>query len=231
MKNIIVTGCSRGIGLELVKLLCKDKNNFVLGVSRDGDALHKLEKEISNFKSFKADISEINKSATELENILQEFGSIDVLINNSGSLINKSFADISSEEAQYLFQVNFFGAAQLIQLCLPYFNASQRSHVVNIGSMGGYQGSAKFAGLQYYSASKAALASLTECLAVEYKDRNISFNCLALGAADTEMLRAAFPGYQAPVSASKMAAFIAYFAVNAQEHFNGKVIPVAGGNP
>ncbi len=231
MKQIIVTGCSRGIGLELVKLLCKDKNNFVLGISRDGDALHQLENEFSNFKSFKADISVINKSATELENILQEFGSIDVLINNSGSLINKPFADISSEEAQYLFLVNFFGAAQLIQLCLPYFNTSQRSHVVNIGSMGGFQGSAKFPGLQYYSASKAALASLTECLAVDYKDRNISFNCLALGAADTEMLRTAFPGYQAPVSAAKMATFIAYFAVNGQEHFNGKVIPVAGGNP
>jgi len=105
------------------------------------------------------------------------------------------------------------------------------SHILNIGSMGGYMGSIKFPGLAYYSASKAALANLTECLAEELKDTGIRINCLALGSAQTEMLAEAFPGYQSPVSASQMATFITDFAINGSKLFNGKVLPVSVATP
>jgi NAD(P)-dependent dehydrogenase (short-subunit alcohol dehydrogenase family) len=97
--------------------------------------------------------------------------------------------------------------------------------------MGGFQGSAKYKGLSYYSASKAALACLTECLANEFTEYGICINCLALGAVQTEMFDEAFPGYKAPVDAKQMAEFIAGFALTGHKFFNGKILPVAINNP
>jgi NAD(P)-dependent dehydrogenase (short-subunit alcohol dehydrogenase family) len=97
--------------------------------------------------------------------------------------------------------------------------------------MGGFQGSAKYKGLSYYSASKAAIACLTECLAKEFSEYGIRVNCLALGAVQTEMLDEAFPGYKAPVNAKQMAEFVSGFALNGHKFFNGKILPVAIGNP
>jgi 3-oxoacyl-[acyl-carrier protein] reductase len=97
--------------------------------------------------------------------------------------------------------------------------------------MGGIQGSSKFPGLAAYSSSKGALITLTEMLAEEYKESNISFNALALGAVQTEMLAEAFPGYQASTTAREMARFIADFALNGHQFFNGKVLPVAHSTP
>ena len=93
--------------------------------------------------------------------------------------------------------------------------------------MGGFQGSAKFKGLSFYSASKAALACISECLAGEFQDLKISVNCLALGSVQTEMLNKAFPEYKAPVTASEMGKFIADFALTGNKVYNGKIIPVA----
>lgn len=97
--------------------------------------------------------------------------------------------------------------------------------------MGAFQGSAKFAGLSAYSASKAALHTLTECLALELADRQIKVNCLALGSAQTEMLEQAFPGYQSPVMAFEMGKYIADFALTGHRFFNGKILPVAVTTP
>jgi NAD(P)-dependent dehydrogenase (short-subunit alcohol dehydrogenase family) len=97
--------------------------------------------------------------------------------------------------------------------------------------MGGFQGSVKFSGLTAYSSSKFAIAGLTELLAEEFKNENISFNCLAIGAAQTKMLEKAFPGYQAPVSGKEMADFIFNFATQQSKFINGKVIPVSVTTP
>ena len=84
-------------------------------------------------------------------------------------------------------------------------------HILNIGSMGGYQGSVKFPGLSIYSSTKGALAVLTECLAEEFKETSVNFNCLCLGSVQTEMLEEAFPGYQAPISPKEMANYFLNF--------------------
>ena len=144
-------------------------------------------------------------------------------------LIPKDFERISSNEARILMETNFFGPASVIRTLKPYM--PKGSHIVNISSMGGFQGSSKYQGLSYYSASKAALACLTECLAAEFNESGIKVNCLALGAVQTEMLEEAFPGYKAPLKASDMADYIAYFAMNGHKYFNGKILPVAVNNP
>ena len=97
--------------------------------------------------------------------------------------------------------------------------------------MGGVQGSMKFPGLAAYSSSKAAVITLTELLAEEYKESGVSFNVLALGAVQTEMLEEAFPGYKAPTSALEMAEYIHDFSLNGNKFYNGKLLQVSNTTP
>jgi NAD(P)-dependent dehydrogenase (short-subunit alcohol dehydrogenase family) len=90
--------------------------------------------------------------------------------------------------------------------------------------MGGFQGSEKFSGLSLYSASKGALAILSECLAVELKEKGIRVNCLALGSTQTEMFAEAFPGHKAQTTAADMAKYIVDFSLSKKQ--NGKTIAV-----
>ena len=105
------------------------------------------------------------------------------------------------------------------------------SHIVNISSVGGVQGSVKFPGLSVYSSSKGAISILTECLAEEFKENSIRFNALALGAVQTEMLREAFPDYEANISSKEMANYIYRFATQDGKFFNGKILTVSSSNP
>ncbi len=233
--NIIVTGASRGIGYELVKIFSSDPNNTILAVSRDSQKLEQLKNEClhtnkaSKVKPLVFDIGD--KNSTIFSEIAKHIKTVHLLVNNAGALVNKPFQDITTEDVEYVYNVNVFSVVRLIQAVLPIMDKSSKTHIVNISSIGGFQGSLKFAGLSAYSSSKAALACLTECLAEEFKESNIAFNCLALGAAQTEMLNEAFPGYKAPLSASQMAEFIAHFSLTAQHYMNGKIIPVSLSNP
>jgi NAD(P)-dependent dehydrogenase (short-subunit alcohol dehydrogenase family) len=154
---------------------------------------------------------------------------VDILINNAGVLINKPFTKLLETDFVEMLQSNFIGHVRMIQGVLHLMQ--EDAHIVNIGSMGGFQGSVKFPGLAAYSASKAALHTLTECLAFELAEKGIKVNCLALGSAQTEMLEQAFPGYQSPVLAFEMGKYIADFSLTGHRLFNGKVLPVAVTTP
>ena len=226
--NIVITGASSGIGWEVALKLAEMPENRIVAIARNKKALESLAGACSNgnIKTMPIDIAGSRSSLTGLKKALSiDPGTIDILINNAGFLLNKPFADYSESEIASMVSVNFTSPAMLIAVLLPLMSAG--SHVVNIGSMGGFQGSVKFAGLSFYSATKGALAILTECLAAEYSGKGISFNCLCPGAVDTEMFRKAFPGAAAPVSAVQMASFIADFAMNGNKFFNGKILPVA----
>ena len=232
--KIVVTGASGGIGKEIVKNLAGYKEVEVIAISRSANLLETLKKQCLKEYDKEIDIiySDFSKAGFQNDirtHLQMRHKAIDVLINNAGFLVNKSFGEMNSKDIQQQMRINFEAPYQLTQALLPIMGKSKNTaHVVNIGSMGGYQGSQKFPGLSAYSASKGALAILTECLAVEYRDRNIAFNCLALGSADTEMLRKAFPTYKSNMSAKEMADFISDFALNGQRFFNGKILPVAG---
>tara|TARA_B100000768_G_scaffold59904_1_gene57908 strand:- start:5382 stop:6062 length:681 start_codon:yes stop_codon:yes gene_type:complete len=226
MKNIIITGSSRGIGFELVKLF--NKNDFkVIALSRNTKPISNLK--LKNVKSLYLDISSPESINKTIKLVNEEFKKIDILINNAGTLINKPFNETSFEDFQSIYNVNVFGVAELIRQSTPYFN--KKSHVINISSIGGIGGTSKFPGLSAYSSSKGALNILTEMLAEEFKDKDVSFNTLALGAVQTEMLQEAFPGYKANISPSEMANFIYKFSLEGNSFFNGKIIPVSTTNP
>jgi len=233
--NIIVTGASSGVGFEAVLELILSGKHKVIALSRSQDKLERL-LEIAHGLNPDAEIYALAFDIVHddyvglLQFIESNFDNrVDVLVNNAGALVNKPFAELLETDFVEMLQTNFIGHVRMTQAMLPVM--SKGSHIVNIGSMGGYQGSVKFPGLSAYSASKAALHTLTECLALELAEKDINVNCLALGSAQTEMLEKAFPGYQSPVMAFEMGKYIADFAVTGHRFFNGKVLPVAVTTP
>jgi len=226
--NIIVTGGSNGIGKQIALYLARDKNNNVLITGRNHKTLIQVADSVEkkNIKYLVSDFEKLHRETEAFKNHVKTvFDSVDILINNAGSLYSKSFAETSEEQAREIMEVNFFAPVLIIRTLLPLMNKG--AHIVNISSMGGFQGSVKFPGLSFYSASKAALACISECLAVELKEFEITVNCLALGSVQTEMLENAFPGYTAPVTASEMGKLIGDFALTGSRFYNGKIIPVA----
>jgi short-subunit dehydrogenase len=228
--NIVVNGGTRGIGKEIINFLAQDISNQIFVTGRNEKALNSLSVRYKNVKSFSLDMSLFDIQYEKFRaSVSNHFERVDILINIAGFLISKDFLQTTNDEARLIMETNFFGPASLIRILKPIMSSG--SHIVNISSMGGFQGSAKYKGLSYYSASKAALACLTECLATEFTEFGISVNCLALGAVQTEMLDEAFPGYKTPVDAKQMAEFISGFALTGHKFFNGKILPVALGNP
>jgi NAD(P)-dependent dehydrogenase (short-subunit alcohol dehydrogenase family) len=228
--NIIVNGGTRGIGREVVDYLAQDTNNQIIVTGRNELVLKELSSLYKNVRTCSIDLSLFDTQIRKFEETVRTFsGKIDVVINLAGFLIAKDFIEMTSDDARLMMETNFFGPASMIRILRPMMPAG--SHIINISSMGGFQGSSKFRGLSYYSASKAAIACLTECLAIEFQEYGISVNCLALGAVQTEMLNEAFPGYKAPVNSKQMAEYISVFALTGHKLFNGKILPVAMSNP
>ncbi len=226
MKNIIITGTSRGIGIEMVKLFSEAGHN-VLALSRNSKPISTLKlKNVTAFEFDIADESVIVKLSAHLQTAMK---TVDIVINNAGFLVNKPFAEITPEEFKRCYDVNVFGVASLIRTVLPFMKKD--GHVLNISSMGGIQGSVKFPGLSAYSSSKGAIITLTELLAEEYKETGPSFNVLALGSVQTEMLEEAFPGFKAPLSATEMAQYIMDFSLMGNKFYNGKILQVSSTTP
>ncbi|WP_418262054.1 SDR family NAD(P)-dependent oxidoreductase [Flavobacterium faecale] len=225
MKNIIITGTSRGIGYELA-LQFANAGHQVLALSRKTP---RILIEHQNITCLSVNLS-TEDDLDKISNFVKTtWKNVDAIIHNAGGLILKPFAETTQADFESIYKINVFAVANLTRICLPYLKNG--SHVVTISSMGGIQGSLKFAGLAAYSSSKGAVITLSELLAEEYKAQGISFNVLALGAVQTEMLAEAFPGYQAPLSAEEMANYIYDFTLTGNKYFNGKVIQVSSSNP
>ncbi|QCW98923.1 SDR family oxidoreductase [Aggregatimonas sangjinii] len=226
MANVLITGSSRGIGFELARLFA-DNGHRVLALSRNNGPIDELQHE--NITSFpfdlvaKADIAQLN------DVLVDDWSTVDILINNAGKLLNKPFLETTTEEFEAVYKVNVLGLAEVTKTVLP--KMPKTGHVVTISSMGGVQGSMKFPGLSAYSSSKAAVITLTELWAEEFKETGPSFNVLALGAVQTEMLEEAFPGYEAPISAAEMANYIMDFALTGNKMYNGKLLQVSSSTP
>lgn len=222
--NVVITGASRGIGLELAKLF-SEKGDTVLALARNIADLSNLN--LPNVIPFQFDLLE--DDYTPILKKIENWSGIDIVINNAGSIINKPFTEITNQELNDVYKVNVFSPFRLIRDLLPHM--SPNAHTVNISSVGGVQGSVKFPGLSAYSSSKGALAILTECLAQEFSQTKLRFNALALGAVQTKMLEEAFPGFQAQIRPEQMANYIYRFAVLDKDLYNGKVLSVSFSTP
>lgn len=227
-KTVVIVGASRGIGKALVENFAQREGFEVFALSRNLEKMQKDFEVLNSVKCFEFDLE--NDVRVQAEKLFSSIGKIDYLINNAGFLVNKPFEEITSQELQKSYQINLFGVFETVQAAIPFFNESS-SHIVNISSMGGFQGSMKFAGLSAYSTSKAALCSFTELFSEEYKETTIAMNCLCLGSVQTEMLEEAFPGYQAPLNPKEVSEYISDFTINAHKFMKGKIIPLSLTNP
>jgi 3-oxoacyl-[acyl-carrier protein] reductase len=226
MKHVIITGTSRGIGFELAKLFANNGHK-VLAISRNTKPL--LDINHQNITTISVDVSQTSDLKKITEFVKKNWKKVDILINNAGKLIHKPFTELTSEDFLEVYKVNVFGVAELTKNMISFLQKG--SHVVTISSMGGIQGSMKFPGLAAYSSAKGAVITLSELLAEEYKEQQIAFNVLAIGAVQTEMLEEAFPDYKAPLSASEMAAYMYDFSINGNKFYNGKVLQVSSTTP
>ena len=232
--NIIITGASSGIGFETALEFALDSKNKILCIARSADKLRKLHEIATGINPdctlLPVAFDLVNDDYTALVPFIKErLGTVDILINNAGSLINKPFIETTETDLATMLEYNVMSHFKMIRYTLQFLGSG--GHIINIGSMGGFQGSVKFPGLAAYSASKAALHAMSECLAFELAPQGIKVNCLALGSAQTEMLETAFPGYESPVMAFEMGKYVADFAKTGHKFFNGKILPVAVTTP
>jgi NAD(P)-dependent dehydrogenase (short-subunit alcohol dehydrogenase family) len=225
-KTIVITGTSRGIGFELVKLFASE-GHTVFALSRNEKPVKQLG--LENVHALSCDLSESLSVEAAVNEIQSHTQTLDILINNAGQFLKQEFKDTVMQDVKKVYDTNVFSVFELTHRLLPLMNS--KTHVVTISSMGGVQGSMKFPGLAAYSSSKAAVITLTELLAEEYKENGPSFNVLALGAVQTEMLEEAFPGLQAPNSALEMANYIKDFSEKGQQFYNGKLLQVSSSTP
>lgn len=222
MKTAWITGASRGIGKATAERFLQENWRVVI-LTRNTQSLQPLT------ATFPDQLHLIPTDLNALDPAMLPSFPVDVLINNAGTLINKPMASMTRADLEWTYSVNVFGPYLLIQSLLGQF--SPDAHIINISSVGGVQGSVKFPGLTAYSSSKGALNVLTECLQAEFEQNSWTFNALALGAVQTEMLQQAFPDFQAEVSPAQMADYIFGFATTAHRVLRGKVISVSRSTP
>lgn len=226
----VVTGASKGVGRATVVALVRDHACTVHAISRDGDALNGLVEELGDgIRPLVLDITATD-APTRIKEVLGG-KRLHALVHNAGLLVRTDLGRYGKDVIERMYATNVHAPLLISQALSEELDGEPPGHVVHISSMGGVQDSVKFPGLIGYSSSKAAMVCMSQCLAEEWQERGIRSNCLALGAVDTEMLREAFPGYAAPVSAERMGAYVARFAMEGHELYNGKVLPVAVSTP
>lgn len=219
MKRYLVTGASRGIGRETALALAASGAE-VHATSRNAHYIEACVTHVLDYTS-----AESRATFSSSINGLH----FDGVVLNAGALVNKPFRDLEQNDFDLMALANWSGQALLVQELLPFL--AEGAHVVFISSMGGYQGAAKYPGLLAYATSKMAMAGLAESLQAELGSDGLTFNALCLGAVQTEMLAAAFPGYEAPVDPNTMGVAIAEFVANGHKTQAGQVIAWAKSNP
>lgn len=224
----IITGVSRGIGRATLEEFLK-MGHECFGLTRNSKNISEDLRRNSQLHLIEVDWSSMDDV---LDSVLSSLGNkvVNVLVNNAATIEVRSLSSTTAESFSTQFRVNALLPFLLTQGLYNQGAFASNAHIVNISSMAGYQDSAKFKGLGAYSVSKAALVCLTQSIAAEW-GQDLSINCLCLGAVNTDMLKTAFPDYDAPINDVQMASFIYHFATSAGETMNGQVIPVKKDDP
>lgn len=187
-KTAIVTGASRGIGAAAAELLaesgCGVVVNYLHSERRAHELCGMLTRRGLSCAPFRADVSVRDEAFALAAFALDEFGGADILVNNAGTAQQKLFTDITPDEWDGMFAVSAGAAFHCTQAVLPYMLHRKSGCIVNVSSIWGITGASCEV---HYSAAKAALIGMTKALAKELGPSGIRVNCVAPGAADTDM--------------------------------------------
>ena len=189
-KVIVVTGGSRGIGAEIVKLLAKSGHNVILNYNKSEECAQNVEKELTKqgkaVDIFKADISKSEEAKKLIQFALNKYGRIDVLINNAGISQSKLFTDITDEDWQNMIANNLSSAFYCSREAAKNMIHNKQGLIINISSIWGLTGASMEV---HYSTAKAGMIGLTKALAKELGTSNIRVNAIAPGIIDTDMVK------------------------------------------
>ena len=197
-RTTIVTGASSGIGREVAREFAKRGADLVLA-SRNRDKLEKLAEELRPFPGrmlvVPTDVTERLSVAALVRKTSEEFGGIDILINNAGVGLFASVSDGNMDNARYMFDVNFWGSVNCIQAAVPYMRDQRRGHIVNISSLAGHV-SPPYMGM--YSATKHALAAISDALRIELGGTGVGVSTIYPGLTETSFTENMLQEVEAP---------------------------------
>ena len=185
-KTVLVTGASRGIGKACATLFAQQGANLVLASRSKADletTATSIAKKGQRVLVVPTDVTEPSQVRHLFQKINEEFGGLDVLVNNAGRSMSGSVEEIDLEKIEFLFRLNFLAPLRCIQQAIPLMREQGGGHIINISSIAGKRG-VPFYGS--YCASKAALNGLTESLRVELKNTDIKVLLVCPGGTDTD---------------------------------------------
>lgn len=234
MKNIIVTGGSRGIGAKIVEKFAKEGNRVILNYHKSQIEAEKIKQMFpDNIILYKADVSKFDEVKSMCDFCIENYGSVDILVNNAGIAQIKPFADITEEDWDYMMNINLKGVYNCTKCVIDNMIHNKKGKIINISSIWGEVGGSCEV---HYSAAKAGIIGFTKALAKEMGLSNIQVNCVAPGIIDTEMnsmhdldeLKNDVPLNR--IGTPEDVANVVYFLTSdAAEYITGQVISVNGG--
>ena len=181
---ILITGASRGIGKEIARRLAQDGNAVIANYNKSEEQAQKLQQENLNIEIYKEDVSQREEVHKMIENILNKYGKIDVLVNNAGISESKVFTDVTDGDWNKIINTNLYSAFCVTQEVLPNMIHNKKGCIINISSVWGIVGASCET---IYSIAKAGMDGMTKSLAKELGPSNIRVNSIAPGIIDTDM--------------------------------------------
>nr|WP_315032453.1 SDR family NAD(P)-dependent oxidoreductase [uncultured Chryseobacterium sp.] len=176
-KTWYITGASKGMGLSLVKNLLQ-KGHRVAATSRTITAFEELNVNGNNFLALEVDLKSEESISESIKRTIEQFGGLDVVVNNAGYGLGGAIEELSAEEIEENFQINFFAVVKVIQQALPYLRRQHSGHIINISSIAGF---APGLGWSMYSAAKFAVTGLSEALTNDLKPLGIHVTAVLPG--------------------------------------------------
>lgn len=187
-KNVIITGASRGIGKGISEVFAKHGANIAFTYISSEKRAALLEKELLGYgvkvRAYKSDASDFIAANQLVKEVMQDFGSVDVLVNNAGVTKDNLLIRMSEEDFDAVMNINMKSVFNMTKAVLGYMLKAKSGSIINMSSVVGVKGNA---GQANYSASKSAINGFTKSIALEVGSRNIRCNSIAPGFIETEM--------------------------------------------
>ena len=187
-KTAIITGGSRGIGKGIALVFAQHGANVAFTYSSSVESANSLEKELSNYgvkvKIYQSNAADYKESQDLVENVLEDFGSIDVLVNNAGITKDNLLMRMGEEDFDKVIEVNLKSVFNMTKAVQKTMLKQRKGSIINMSSVVGVKGNA---GQSNYAASKAGIIGFSKSIALELGSRNIRSNVIAPGFIETEM--------------------------------------------
>lgn len=239
-KVAFITGGTRGIGKQIAITLAKDGYDIAINYRKENDDLENIKDEIektnAKFLAVKGDVTDFDSTQQMVNDIIKEYGKIDVLVNNAGITKDTLLVRMKKEEFEDVIDVNLIGTFNITKNVIPYMIKQRKGRIINISSVVGISGNA---GQTNYSASKAGIIGFTKSLAKEVGSRNILVNAVAPGFIETQMTDILKDEVKEEISkriplkrmgtVEDVANVVKFLASEESSYITGQVISVDGG--